>query len=42
MEFFSNVGHEFRPPTLLPAPLEELLRRRRELPAPLVEEFEAR
>ena len=40
-EFFSNVSHELRTPlTLLLAPLEELLRRREELPAALAGELE--
>ena len=40
-EFYSNLGHEFRTPlTLLLSPLDELARRRAEIPADLAEEIE--
>jgi signal transduction histidine kinase len=40
-EFYSNLGREFRTPlTLLLSPLDELVRRRAEIPADLAEEIE--
>jgi signal transduction histidine kinase len=40
-EFYSKLGHEFRVPlTLLLSPLDELARRRAEIPADLAEEIE--
>ena len=40
-EFYSNLGHEFRTPlALLLSPLDELARRRAEIPADLAEEIE--
>ena len=40
-EFYSNLGHEFRAPlALLLSPLDELARRRAEIPADLAEEIE--